>query len=290
MSLSLRLLNLILRWTARPSVARARNPGVERRRFATAARFLLRPAHLCFLDGPLPRVTCHLTNDTHAVLYFHGGAYITGSPETHLTITGRLARLTGLPVFAPRYPLAPEHPAPAAFDAALAAHERLSRIYPWQNIILGGDSAGGGLALALMSHLCQTGRPPAGLFAFSPWTDLTLGGESLRRNADSDVLLPAHRVAEAATLVRGTLAPTDPRISPLFAAFPDPPPALIQTGTTEVLRDDARRMAKVLGARLSEWPDCPHVWQMFDGYLPEARAALREVAAFVAHLADRTVR
>ena len=290
MSLRLRLLNLLLRFTARPTMARARDPQAERRKFASGARFFHRPAYLAFLDGDLPRVTCCPRRDDLAILYFHGGAYITGGPETHLTITGRLARLTGLPVFAARYPLAPEDPAPAAFDAALAAHARLLRLYRPDQIILGGDSAGGGLALALLAHLCQTGQNPAGLFAFSPWTDLTLSGNSLKTNAESDVILPAHRVAEAVGLVKGALRPEDPRISPLFADFPDPPPVLIQVGTTEVLRDDGRRMAAALGARLTEWPDCPHVWQMFDGYLPEARAALRETADFIAHLAERTVR
>lgn len=290
MNLRRALLNRILRWTARPSMAHARDPVAERRKFDFGAQFFRRPADLLLLDGDLPRVTCHPTRATPVILYFHGGAYVTGGPATHLTITGRLARLTGMTVYAARYPLAPEHPAPAAFEAAVAIHARLLRLYRPDQIILGGDSAGGGLALALLAHLCQTDQRPAGLFAFSPWTDLTLGGDSLRLNAQTDVILPAHRVREAAALVRGALAPDDPRISPLFAAFPDPPPVLIQVGTTEVLRDDGRRMAAVLGARLTEWQDCPHVWQMFDGFLPEARAALRETADFIAHLAERTVR
>ncbi len=290
MSLRLRLLTLFLRLTARPGMARARDPQAERRKFAQGARLFRRPADLCFLDGPLPRITCHPTCDTHAILYFHGGAYVTGSPETHLAITGRLARLTGMAVFAPRYPLAPEHPAPAAFEAAVAAHAALLRLYPPGHILIGGDSAGGGLALSLLSHLCARGLQPAGAFAFSPWTDLALTGESLRTHDRHEAILPAERMAEAATLVRGALAPDDPRISPLYADFPGCPPVLIQVGAEEILFDDARRMAERLKARLSVWPHCPHVWQIFDGTLPEARAALRETADFLLQRVESTVR
>jgi monoterpene epsilon-lactone hydrolase len=290
MSLRLRILNLLLGVLGRPALARASDPAVERRKLEIGAQFFHRPPYLCFLDGDLPRVTCKPRRSSHAVLYFHGGAYMTGGPRTHLSITGRLARLTGLPVFPVRYPLAPEHPAPAAFMAALAAHAALARLYPPQNILIGGDSAGGGLALALVSHLCQTGQTPGGAFAFSPWTDLALTGASLTENTRTELILPPERLVEAAEKVRGALAVEDPRISPLYADFPNCPPVLIQVGSGEILLDDSRRMAARINARLSEWPDCPHVWQIFDGYLPEARAALKETAAFLRHLAARTVR
>lgn len=153
-------------------------------------------------------------------------------------------------------------------------------------IILAGDSAGGGLALALLSHLCRTGQSPAALIAFSPWTDLTLSGPSLTDHAAGEVLLPPERLAEAAVMVLGGLAATDPRISPLHAAFPTPPPVFLQVGSTEILLDDSRRMAEVLRqaggeVTLQVWPGCPHVWQMLDGWLPEARAALEDAAHFV---------
>jgi acetyl esterase/lipase len=202
----------------------------------------------------------------------------------------RLARLTGLQVVAPEYRLAPEHPAPAAFDDAVAAHGRLiGRGYAAGRIILAGDSAGGGLALAVLAEVCRRGLRPAGLVGFSPWTDLAGGGESRVSNAARDVFLPAERMAVAVERVRGSLDPADPRLSPVHAMFDHPPPVLLQVGTTEILRDDSRMMAAVLRraggeVRLSEWVDCPHVWQMLDGYLPEARAALVEVADFVATL------
>ena len=152
-------------------------------------------------------------------------------------------------------------------------------------IILGGDSAGGGLALALLAELCDRGTPPAGLIAFSPWTDLTLSGPSLIAHAASDPLLPAARIREVIALIQGALPASDPRLSPLSARFKNPPPVLIQVGSDEILLDDALRMAEALRAAggpvtLQVAPLAPHVWQIFDGWIPEARQSLREAARF----------
>jgi epsilon-lactone hydrolase len=172
---------------------------------------------------------------------------------------------------------------PAAFDDARAAWETLRAAgAPARRIVLGGDSAGGGLALALLAHLCRAGTPPAGAVAFSPWTDLTLSGGSLRDNAGREQYLPARRLAVARDMVLGAFDPTDPRVSPLFAAFPDPPPVLIHVAETEVLRHDALRMRRVLpAAEIRLAGDLPHVWPAFHAVLPEARATLDETAAFI---------
>jgi acetyl esterase/lipase len=130
-----------------------------------------------------------------------------------------------------------------------------------RRIVIGGDSAGGGLALALLSHLCRSGTPPGGAFAFSPWTDLTLSGGSLKENAARDHYLPAERLSEARDMVLQGFDPADPRVSPLFADFPDAPSVLIHVAETEILRDDALRMARVLpGAEIRLAGDLPHVW------------------------------
>lgn len=287
LSLRLRLLNQALRWVGRPLLARATDPVLSRRRFSVLAKAFRKPPYLLHLPGALHRVTVRPTSAPFAVLYLHGGAYMTGSPVTHLALAGRLARLTGLPVFLPQYRLAPEHPAPAAFEDAVAAHASLLvKGYAPSQITLGGDSAGGGLALALLAQLCAQNQRPAGAFAFSPWTDLALQGASLTTNAVADVLLPSAKLADAVAMILGSLAPTDPRLSPQYAAFRDPPPVFLQVGSTEILLDDSRRMADHLHqsggtVALQVWPDSPHVWQMLDGYLPEARAALRQTAAFI---------
>ncbi len=268
-----------------------------------AARLALRPPPLAlFLPDRIGRpglwVWCRPRCDG-VVLYFHGGAYVLGSPRTHRALVAALCLRSGCRAFMPRYRLAPENPFPAAFEDALAAWNGLiGRGYPARRILIGGDSAGGGLALALLGHLCRAGTPPAGAITFSPWTDLTLSGASLAGNAGSDRMLPASRLAEARGMILGAddgLGPAPPpppaetpaatrdaRLSPLFAAFPGPPPVMIHAADTEILRDDALRMAGPLpNARIRLGGDLPHAWPLFHGWLPEARATLDETAAFI---------
>lgn len=291
MSVQLRLFNQTLRLVAKPILARTATPKQARADLARIAPFLRRPPFILHLagTGPLPidQISVGRVREDWAILYFHGGGYIAGSPVTHAGLMGRISRMTGLQVMAPAYRLAPEHPAPAAFEDAKLAHEALTKqgFLP-DHIILAGDSAGGGLALALLADLCRRDLRPACLFAFSPWTDLALTGDSLSSNAQADPLLPVARIADIVGFVTAGANPRDPRVSPLYAEYEHPPPLLIQVGSTEVLRDDSRRMAARLrlaggAVTLSEYPDTPHVWQMFDGYIPEARAALREVAGFL---------
>lgn len=294
MSLRLRLAVLAMRLLGKPALSRVTDPALARRGLERLCCLLPRPPHVLHLvDRGRPVVhwiSCRVRRRDAVILYFHGGGYVAGSAATHEAMLARLSRLTGLGVACPEYRLAPEHPAPAAFEDAVAAHAALmAKGHAAGRIVLGGDSAGGGLALALLADLCQRGLAPAGLFAFSPWTDLGMTGGSLARNAGADPLLPAWRMPEAVAMVRGALDPRDPRLSPLNARFPGVPPVMIQVGPEEILCDDSRRMAEVLrqaGGRvvLEEWPGCPHVWQLMDGLVPEARAALVAVAGFVAGL------
>ena len=288
MSWQLRAMVWGMRRLVRPHLARTTSPAQARRELSLAARCFRAPPHMLHLPrGGLHWISVGRCDPDRVILFLHGGAYLAGSPFTHAAMLGRLSKLTGLAVVAPDYRLAPEHPAPAAFEDAVAAHGALlAKGYAAEQIVLGGDSAGGGLALALLADLCARGLRPAGLFALSPWTDLALSGDSLRRNARADPLFPVTRMVEAAGYVLGGFPATDPRISPLYARFDAPPPVFLQVGTTEILLDDSRRMAERLRAAggqvvLTEWPDAPHVWQLLDGYLPEARAALRAVAGFV---------
>lgn len=289
--LRLRLLSFALRAVARPALARCATPAEARAEFGRAAALYRAPPFLLHLQGRRPsqpdQISVGRPREDAVMLYFHGGAYIAGSPAVYAALLGRLAKLTRLRVMAPDYRLAPEHPAPAAFEDAKAAFSYLTTLgYRPEQIILGGDSAGGGLALALLSHLCATGQQPLAVFAFSPWTDLALRGGSLTENADSDALLPVARIAEAAGVVRGDLAADDPRFSPLYAEFIDPPHCLLCVGTTEILRDDTLRMAEKLRSSgadvtLHVEPGAPHVWPLFDGYVPEARETLQQVAGFI---------
>lgn len=291
MSLRLQALVFGLRLVFRPMLARTFTPAKARQDFSRVSHLFRMPPFLLHQVQPgapdLHWVRAGPIHPRRIILYLHGGGYVVGSPLAYRGMLGRLSRLTGLHVVAPAYRLAPEHPAPAAFDDAVRTHGVLmAQGYGAGDIVLGGDSAGGGLALALLAHLCAKGQHPAGLFAISPWTDLSMAGETLHSNAAADPILPVAQMPQVIGLVKGGLAVTDPRLSPLFAKFAAPPPVLLQVGTTEILLDDTRRMAEVLrGAggqvEVVQWPDVPHVWHLGDGYVPEARAALREIVGFV---------
>lgn len=298
MSLQLRLLTIAMRWVAKPMLARVKDPVKARWGFVILCKGLRIPPFVLHQVEvgrvPLHWISVKRRRTDWVILYLHGGGYIAGSPTTHLGLTARIAEMTGLQVASPDYRLAPEHPAPAAFEDAVKAHEMiLAKGTAPDRIIVAGDSAGGGLALALLADLCGRGLGPAGLFAFSPWTDLTMSSESLVTNSDADPLLPVARMSEAVEMVRGNLSPADPRLSPLAAVFEAPPPVFLQVGQSEILRDDSRRMADSLRrvggqVQLDEWPGCPHVWHMLDGMLPEARKALVDVAGFVGRLVAAT--
>lgn len=290
MTLRLRALETQLRLVARRRMERVADPAEARAEFEAGARLMFRPPaglrHVSVAGEP-DRISAGAVTPGRAILYFHGGGYIAGSPRTHAAMLGRLSRMTGTEIRVPDYPLAPEHPHPAAYDAAVAAWDGLiaSGFAP-ADIVLGGDSAGGGLALALLATLCQRATLPAAAFALSPWTDITLSGDSLRDNAATEVLLPVDRVEEVRDYILPQGDPADPRLSPLFADFPGCPPVRIDWSATEILRDDSRRMVDRLrgfGATVEavEAPHGPHVWPMFHGYAPEADATLRAVARFV---------
>lgn len=292
-------LNFVLRYLARPIVARTQTPEGAERDFRGAARFVFRTpkgvtittkrVHLLEPSRELPfsQITCGKVDETGAILYLHGGAYVAGSAWTHRGMLAQLSRLTGVPVFAPDYRLAHYAPFPAAFDDAVAAWQTLrsEQKLPPERILIAGDSAGGGLALALLAYLLEIGERPAGLIAFSPWTDLTLSGESLITNEHTDAVLIRARMPELCDIVLAGADPADPRVSPLFANWQNPPPVYLQASATEILLDDARRMVDRLKdaggqATLEVWPNAPHVWQIFDGWIPEARDALTKAASF----------
>jgi acetyl esterase/lipase len=222
------------------------------------------------------------------ILYLHGGAYIAMSARTHRSVTSRLACWSDARLFALDYRLAPEHPFPAALDDALAAWRALvaSGMAP-SRIVVAGDSAGGGLALALLVALRDAGEemPAAGVL-LSPWTDLAVTGKSIVTNDAADPLFFGRWVAPIARHYLGDTPATDPLVSPVYADLTGLPPLLIQVGDTEVLLDDSRRVAENatragVTAMLRIWPGVPHGWQIFAPILPEARAALREASVFI---------
>jgi len=298
MSLRLNLTNLYLRRLVRPALTRMTEPSVARRHLERSSALIPGvPREARYLDDAVPGpggrvpvewVSCGRAERRRIVLYLHGGAYIMGSPRTHRPITAMLARLTGMRVMVPDYRLAPEHPAPAAVEDALAAYATLlAQGYAPGDIALAGESAGGGLVFALLLLAQEKGYPPPGcVVAFSPWVDLAHTGASINDNAATEAMLPAERVDEVAAFYVGDSDCCDPLISPLYGTYHAPPPAFITMGEPEILRDDAARMATHLRAaggtvELHSVPDVPHAWQFFGPYLPEARASMESAAGFV---------
>jgi acetyl esterase/lipase len=227
--------------------------------------------------------------DGGVIFYIHGGGYVSCSAATHRPITSSLARLTGRRVFSLNYRLAPEHRYPAALDDAFAAYEWLlthEKIAPGA-ISFAGDSAGGGLVLACLLRARDAGLPlPACAVCFSPWTDLAGAGESQHFNDGLCAMFYTENNAEFAAAYLGDASPRDPYASPAYAEFAGLPPLLLQVGSTELLLDDARRVHRKIQAakgtsRLEIYEDVAHCWQMLDGFVPEARAALRQAASFI---------
>ena len=288
------LLNPILKWVEKPQLARATDPVAFRRAFERKAKVMFhgpRDAEheeIKLGDASALHLTGPWADAERVILYFHGGANVFGSPKTHAAMIGHLAKRTGVDAILASYPLAPEHQFPAAIDSARASYEAvLTRGYAPQQIVMGGDSAGGGLVLALLGELLAGGAQlPAGVFAFSPLCDMTFDGASVKVNAAKDVILPASRVSDMAAMYLGLHDATDPRASALFADFHGAAPVWLTVGDTEILLDDTRRMSAKMqrqgvDVQMHIERDVPHVWPFFHNYLPEARATLDTLAAWI---------
>ncbi|MFG2946210.1 alpha/beta hydrolase [Streptomyces adustus] len=231
-------------------------------------------------------------SDRGRLLYLHGGGYVIGSPDTHAGLVGELARRAGLRALSVDYRLAPEHAFPAAVDDGLAAYrELLETGTDPRDLVIAGDSAGGGLSIATLLAVREAGLPqPAAVAVLSPWVDLTLAGGSIRSKEDADPIFTAADVRAYADLYVGAGDRAHPLASPVFADLTGLPPLLVQVGANEVLLDDAVRLAGRAGAddvevTLEIGPGLPHVYQHHYGRLDEADAALDRAARFLsAHL------
>lgn len=287
-SIRARFFNFLLRHTVKRGLAAARTPYDVRRVFnatrpLTPRGVIFTPATIGGVPGEWAEPKAGGTRGT--MLYLHGGGYVAMSPRTHRAVTGAFAR-RGLRVFAADYRLAPEHPFPAALDDAAAAWRGL-RAQVEGPAFVAGDSAGGGLTLALLLRLRDLGaRLPDAACAFSPWTDLAITGASMVGNAERDPLLVSKGIETIAVAYCGATDPRDPLVSPLYGDFSGLPPLMIAVGDTEILLDDALRVAeraRAAGVRvdLRVARDMPHVWQFANRITPEARRSMDDAAAFL---------
>jgi epsilon-lactone hydrolase len=240
-------------------------------------------------SGPAGGDMIRLANsdENRLVIYFHGGGFLFGSARSHRVIASNIARTSNCAVLAADYRLAPEHPAPIAHEDALAVYRwALEAGYAPDRIALGGDSAGGNLALSVAIRARDAGMPlPAALVLMSPALDLADDLDSHTSVADAPLLTP-QLMGLFNTLYLGEGDRRSPVVSPFHAGLSGLPPTLIHVGSWELLRDDAIEIAKRINeaggkADLKVWEGMCHSWQLFAPMLEEGMASIEETGAFL---------
>lgn len=222
------------------------------------------------------------------VLYLHGGGYAIGSAKSHRHLAVAIAKAAGTRALLVDYRRAPEQPFPAAVEDAVASYRwLLATGQAAQRVVVAGDSAGGGLTVAMLLALRDAGTAlPAAGVCISPWVDLTCSGLSYQTKAASDPMVTREGVARMAAWYLAGADPKTPLASPLYADLRGLPPLLVHVGSEEVLLDDARQLAaqaRAAGveATLEIWPEMVHVWHWFLGMLDEAQRAVDRIGEFV---------
>lgn len=222
------------------------------------------------------------------ILYLHGGGYMIGSIKTHRCLAGWISRAAQARVLIIDYRLAPENPHPAAVEDALAAYRFMldSGVNPSRSVVA-GDSAGGGLTVAALLAIRDAKLSlPAAAVCISPWVDMEGSGESMKTKAAVDPMVSNGNLGEMAAAYLGGKDPRTPLASPLYADLKGLPPMLIQVGTSEVLLDDASRLAeraRQAGVEVvyEPWENMIHVWQIFLPMLDEAKQAVDRIGEYV---------
>lgn len=222
------------------------------------------------------------------ILFLHGGGYVSGSLDSHRALAAEIGRVLAARTLALEYRLAPEYPFPAALEDALTGYRFLlsSGIHP-RHIAVAGDSAGGGLTVALMVSARDAGLPqPACGWCISPWVDLECLGASMTTKAEVDPLIQKPYLKELAAAYLNGADPHSALAAPMYANLKGLAPLLIQVGSAETLLDDAVRLANVAGAAdvsvtLEVWPDMIHAWHLFHQQVAAGRHAISRAGKFI---------
>ena len=228
-----------------------------------------------------------VAEDAPVLLYLHGGAYVAGSSYTHRRMVSYLAHYAGCRALVPNYRLAPEHPYPAGLEDCLAVYRALLATQPAERIVVAGDSAGGGMTMAMLLSLREAGDAmPAAAYLLSPWLDLTASGDSASTRAAIDPMFDVKEMPKAAAHYAPPERQRDPLVSPVFADPTGLPPMFIQVGDEEILLSDSTRLAERIGqvggeVDLQVWPGMWHVFQFFIRRIPEAERALRDAGRYI---------
>lgn len=276
------------------ALPRRENPSVNslRRSFDAMIRMFPVPTDVRVEPGivggvPGERVTPPDASPTRTVLYLHGGGFVFGSPATHRELVARIARAASASAWVPDYRLAPENPFPSGIDDCVAAYRGLlAQGTSPANIVIAGDSAGGGLTIAALLALRDAGVPlPAAAVCLSPWVDLAITGPTVDARAEQDPWVPKSGLFLMANHYLASKDPSHPLASPILADLRGLPPLLVQVGTAEVLYDDSERLsarakAASVDVTFEPWEEMIHVWQAFP-VLPEAQEAVNRIGRFI---------
>lgn len=226
------------------------------------------------------------SDGNRVLLYVHGGAYMLGSSQTHLELIHRLAKAAQIRALSVDYRLFPEHAYPACIDDAFDAYQYLlNEGFSSRNIAIAGDSAGGGITLSMVQRLRDSNLPQPGcLVCFSPWTDFTASGESVKTNAKLDAMIDVRILPRLAQMLLNGRDPV--ATSPLFSNLAGLPPLFLQAASSEVLFDDSTRLAERYRQAGNEivfdpWEGMTHVFQAFPTFVPEAIEAVKRAGAFI---------
>ncbi len=226
--------------------------------------------------------------DDKLLLYLHGGGYVVGGCDNHRKMVSHIARAGHIQALLPEYRLSPESKYPAAIEDVVGVYRTLLTCgIKAENMVIAGDSAGGGLAVAMLLSLRDAGDPlPAAAILLSPFLDATASGESMRSRASQDPWFHAEGVSLIADYYCEPQQRSDPLVSPIFADVGGLPPLYIQVGDDEILLSDSERFAEKIAAAGGEidleiWPEMWHVFQMFVGKMPESGRAIIKIGDFV---------
>ena len=290
-SLAQKIVNSYSRWMVKPGLKMIADQAVLRRVSGLSALLTFRAGpNAVFREEQLGGIPCmwcsgDMVRDDAAILYLHGGAYVVGGYVSHKSLVARIAGTCGIPAALIDYRLAPEDPFPAAVDDAEAAYRALLDMK--KKVIVIGDSAGGGLAFALLQRIQAADlQQPLTIAAISPWVDMRLSSDSAVKFRKSDAMLPIDWINRGREMYLAGTPITHPEVSPVLAQFKSPPPSYLTASSNEMLRDDARLLAEVLKAagghvEHEEWPDLVHDWPLYHGKTPEADRTVNAIARFV---------
>ena len=304
-SIRTKSVNAFLKYGTKPVIARlSLSPRIMRalhRIFRRLSVFIRTPGHVTVEHKTVAGVRSEMVfggavdGRDRIILYLHGGGYFFCSPRTHRGLTWRLSAKASAPVLAPDYRMAPDHSIEESLEDALAVYRSLlDDGYRPENITVGGDSAGGHLALALTLKLRDMKLPlPSALICLSPWSDLSASGHTLISNAKKDPMFPSNGIRKVARFLVGERDPKHPLVSPLFGDLRGFPPMIIFAGSTEVLLDDSRRLHQAalrdgVDSRLEIWESMPHAFPVLSDFVPEGKEAIDEMGQFLARIRKAT--